>query len=759
MRLHAQCTAVFTGAVHDSTTHENLVYANVYVVEAAKGAVCNAKGFFKIDSLCDGVYTVKVSHIGCNTIEQKIKIKGNTDIHFHLPHSANNLDEVNVVAKKAEEQLTQTKDVLSGKQLDETKGQSLGEALKKISGVSTLQTGASIAKPVIHGMHSNRILILNNGIRQEGQQWGSEHAPEIDPFIANSLSVIKGAAAVRYGSDAMAGVILVEPAPLRDSAGIGGEFNLVGFSNGRQGVASAIVQQNIEKLNGLTWRLQGTLKKAGNAHTPYYFLNNTGFEEQNFSAGLGYNKSKYGVELFYSQFNTTIGIFSGAHIGNLTDLQAAFNRAEPLEQYGFSYDIKRPYQGITHELFKAKAYLFTGDAGKLSVTYARQYNLRFEYDKHRPRNDSLAALNRPELQYQITTHTADAVWEHSPIKGFRGSIGLSVMYQENVYAGRFFIPNFINDAIGGFIIERKRFNKTEIEVGVRYDQRFLQVYMWENNEIINPQHRFNNTSGTIGVIHPFNEHIKLNVNVGTAWRAPGVNELYSNGLHHGAAAIEIGDRKLNTEQAYNSIATITYDDLGHDRFSASASVYYNWINNFIYLNPQLPPTLTIRGAFPTFKYTQTNATFSGIDLNARYQFFSWLEAAAKLAMVRAYDRIAKTYLVQIPADRYQLELTWKIPQKKRMKQSYFTINYQHVAKQWLAPQNTDFAPPPNAYNLFGFELGTTVLLGKQQLILGCSATNLFNTVYRDYMDRFRYYADALGTNISFRIKIPFQINK
>jgi len=180
--------------------------------------------------------------------------------------------------------LTQTQSVLSGADLDKTRGKSLGEALKSVNGVTGLQSGASIVKPVINGLHSNRILIMNNGVRQEGQQWGSEHAPEIDPFLATQITVIKGASGVRYGSDAMGGVVLLEPPPLRAKPGMGGEVNLVGYSNSHQGVASGFLEGSPAAVPGLGWRLQGTAKKAGATETPRYFLNNTGFEEFNWSA-------------------------------------------------------------------------------------------------------------------------------------------------------------------------------------------------------------------------------------------------------------------------------------------------------------------------------------------------------------------------------------------------------------------------------------------------------------------------------------------
>jgi hypothetical protein len=160
----------------------------------------------------------------------------------------------------------------------------LTDYLKKMAGVSSIQTGPSIMKPVIHGMHSQRVVIMNAGIRQEGQQWGSEHAPEIDPFIADRLTVVKGASSIRYGSDAVGGVILVEPRKLPHEPGLQAELNLVGMSNGRQGIASGLVEQHLGKFFDVCWRLQGTVKHAGNLSTPDLILENTAFREYNWSS-------------------------------------------------------------------------------------------------------------------------------------------------------------------------------------------------------------------------------------------------------------------------------------------------------------------------------------------------------------------------------------------------------------------------------------------------------------------------------------------
>src|ERR1700761_3821708 len=208
-----------------------------------------------------------------------------------LPPRALDSVTVKAVKLKKDQLNVVVKDTLGGKALQEIRGLSLGESLKGIAGVNSLQTGPSISKPVIHGVYSNRILILNNGVRQEGQNWGNDHAPEIDPFIATKVTVIKGAASIRYGSDAIGGAILLDPKDLPRQPGIDGELNLVGMTNGRTGVASGYLEGSSgAKLEGLSWRTQGTIKKAGNSHTANYYLNNTGFNENDYSATLQYNK-------------------------------------------------------------------------------------------------------------------------------------------------------------------------------------------------------------------------------------------------------------------------------------------------------------------------------------------------------------------------------------------------------------------------------------------------------------------------------------
>jgi len=662
------------------------------------------------------------------------------------------LQQVEVVGKKKEIVPTQSQVELSGKALDRQRGLSLGEMLQQLPGVTALQTGPTIFKPVVQGMYGQRVLIMNNGVRQESQQWGSEHAPEIDPFIADKLTVVKGASSVRYGSDAIGGVILVDPKPLRKEKGFGGEVNLGGFSNGRSYVGSGILDYGSGKLPGLSARIQGTYRRAGNLRTPDYYLKNTGLQEYNFSYALGYLRRKAGVEIFYSQFNTKLGILSASHIGNLTDLQRAIASPVPLEASGFSYDIGRPYQKVSHELFKASAYLRTANGDKLSLTYAQQFNNRQEYDKHKPLNDSLAALDQPELELHITTRIINLAYDHHIGNNMKGSVGLSGIMQGNIYKGRYFIPNFKSYAGGIFLLEEWRQHRWTVELGLRYDYKWLQAFFYEGNILQAPQYRFANFSGALGAAYQASEHIKLRANAGTGFRPPHVSELFSNGLHHGAAAVEIGDKNLRQERAYNFSLSA---QLQHTRWAGEVSAYYTHMDGYIYLKPVFPATLTIRGAFPTFRYTQVNANFAGIDAWASDSLSKHFSVTSKASVIYAYNQTTHERLILTPPTRVENGITYNFKLGKKIVRPFVGISNTIVLHKQHLPDSSDYAPAPPGYSLWNAQAGMSVKMGKQSLDITLSCTNALNERYRDYLDRFRYYANAVGRNVGIRLKMSF----
>ena len=352
-RTHAQdCHIALRGHITEADTREPLAFASVFIKEVQKGTTTDEAGYYAIPNLCENTsYTVEVSHVECAHFTQVVRVTENVDMDFRLTHNAI-LHEVLIHEKSNAPAPTQAENTVSKADLEGGKGVNLGETLKRLPGVTTLNTGATIAKPVIQGLHSNRIAIVSNNVILEGQQWGSEHAPEVDPFSADKISVVKGAAGVRYGVGAMAGAIILEPAPLRDTSGWSGWLSMGVFSNGRSGVLAGSTDWHLPG-KSLTIRLQGTLKRSGNLRAPDYFLGNTGVAEYNFSTITGWKNSHWTHEISFSRFNQQLGILRAAHISDTTSFGEAIRSDVPLNnQDEFSWRISRPYQLIQHNVLK-----------------------------------------------------------------------------------------------------------------------------------------------------------------------------------------------------------------------------------------------------------------------------------------------------------------------------------------------------------------------------------------------------------------------
>lgn len=744
------CSLTLSGKVVDASTGEALPQATLFFRGATSTSTqSNASGQFSIGHLCAGNYTVEISHVDCAPVKILVQLaKSDETLLIRLPHRFNELEEVQVVGQRSASTLI-IREELRGKRIEETRGLSLGEALRQVNGVQVLQTGSTIFKPVIHGLHSQRVLMLNNGVRLEGQQWGSEHAPEIDPFTADRFTVLKGAGALRYGSDAIAGAILAEPAPMPNDGRLSGRAHLGYFTNNRQDVAHLTLQQQLAKLPAWSWRVQGTYKRGGNTKTPRYWLYNSGLEEADLAVTLAYRKARYRSEWYASLVNTTLGLFTGAHIGNLTDLQTAIQADKPVQNIDrFSYTIDRPRQEVRHMLLKWKQTFLLPNHQRIVTTLSHQENIRKEFDR-------ALLTNRPELDLSIGTTMLDASWEQVHTDPTATTAGISITRQENVWSGsRFFIPNFVSWNVAAYAMERYAKGRWSLEGGLRYDQRFQEVFRNNNGAITSSKQRFGNLSTLGAAQYRWNTNWQLSANMALAWRAPQINELFVNGLHHGTSNFEIGDPNLRSERAWNNNIQVQYQS--DSTWTFDLTVYHNRIYDFINLIPVLPPTLTIRGAYPTFRFIQTDAALTGVDLQATRWIGPRFQAGMKGSFLFARDRRLGDWLQQMPAHRVEAEWSWYWGKQVDAQTRYLRLSVPYVFEQTQVPTSLqDYLPPPPAYALVNLNFATPLQIWKQSFTFGVTVYNLLNERYRDYMNRFRYFNDEVGRNIHVRLTYKF----
>lgn len=667
------------------------------------------------------------------------------------------LQDVEVIGRRGE--ISHSVHRLSAQEVQENKGKTLAESLTDISGVSTIGMGSSIAKPVINGLHSNRILILNNGVRQEGQQWGIEHAPEIDPFTADQLEVVKGAQGVRYGADALGGVVLISANDIDLDREWKGNIDLIGQSNGRGGAINALMEGAVKALPGLGWRIQASGKKLGNYKSADYFLGNTGVDEFNYAGTLQYRKERNQLELYFSHFGTQLGIFRGAHIGTVEDIQARIDYGRPFESYDFSYQIEAPRQKVTHDLVKASWEHQFRTNRRLEIQYGFQRNHRREYDLRRVEADDV-----PMADMVLTTQSLDVV-----MKQGNSSIGVQSLIQVNNNTPGTgttpIIPNFDSYTAGIFAVHEFHIDRWHAELGARYDFKYLDIagYRYKRDAVnengtieqylLTDTRRFHNVSGTAGILYHFSPQLSWKSNIGLAWRAPSVNELYSDGVHHGSATYELGNPDLRSEKGLKWINAVIWSG---ERLQTTVDVYAQMLYDYIYAQPD-PDVVrqTIRGTFPLFAYQQHDAFFYGTDLRLRYAFLNTFHYDVSASIVRARNVALGSYLPYIPAARLQHAFSWAYFGKSQP-ESYLKFAHRFVAKQTQYENGMDYVAPPPAYHLFD------VVASKQikrrtdtSWNVSLSVENLFNRSYKDYMDRFRYFAHQMGRNMNLKISYQF----
>lgn len=783
-RVDAQVNCLYTlkGTIQSDG---ELLPGAVILLENGKGAVANARGEFEMENLCSGKFKGKVQHIGFLVYEFTIEIPARTELKVNLTPDVISLQEVVVQDKIKNAEHNQNLSQLTQKQLAESSGKSLGESLKEIPGVNSIQAGPGVFKPVIHGVHSQRILILNHGIRQEGQQWGAEHAPEIDPFVASSVTVVKDASAIKYGTDALGGVVIVNPAELPETAGLGGSFSAIGQSNGRSGTLSGMLEGGIKNHDGWGWRVQGTGKRAGDFHAPNYQLTNTGLSEVNYSAAVGLHRERYGVEAYFSHFQSTIGILRGTSISNLDDLIFAMESPTPQFTTDFSYTIQEPRQEVSHDLLKLSGHLKTSK-GELRFQYGFQNNQRQEFDIRR---GSLS--NIPSIDLALATHTIETEWETESANRIT-CMGVTGMIQNNRNIPGTqripFIPNFTGISTGAFVITKFTLDKVILDLGGRYDFRNYDVSGFDfKNSRYASSLLFHNASATGGVTVNLNSRSIFSSNISSAWRPPHVAELYSLGTHQSAAAIEYGllldevtnevmdieDADFKAEQALKWVNTYRYE---RNEVDVEATFYANYISNYIYLRPE-GITQNVRGVYPYFRYTQTDALFLGADVAAGIPLNRNLKVTTKASLLSAKDVAQNDYLVFIPSNRYEAGVRYdrislfglhnvyaetklkRITQQTRTPQTITVREIQEASEQninlFADRNNFDFQSAPQGYWLWNAAIGFSTKTGNSKLDFRVACENMLNTSYREYTNRFRYYADDLGRNFMLSIKYTF----
>ena len=774
-----ECKSILLGEIIDFHDNTPLVDASISITGKSIKTISSEDGKFSFTNLCNGVLELEISHPECKSQFITLILKGNTYKKIRLEHHLEELEEVKVVGDKANTTNSAQEEQLSLKEIEKYSGASLGDALKNLTGVSSLNTGANIVKPIIQGLNGSRILILNNNVRMQDMEWGEEHAPNVDINANENISVVKGSAALEFGGDAIAGGIILNPLPIVRTDSLFGKTQINLFSNGRGSNITSTLIRSYE--SGFYIKGQASYKRLGDLEAPDYILSNTGIQEKGGTFTIGKRDFIQGWEGYYSYFNSDIGILRASHIGNVDDLIRGINSELPNVINSFGYNINRPSQEVSHHLGKLNYYRRFEGLGKWSAQYDFQRNRRFEYDI-RIGDDA----NKASLDLRLTTHSLSTNFQFDATKGLAMKVGVLGRFQTN-FANpntgvRRLIPDYNKYDFGLFSVVEYNINENLIaDGGLRYDfiridaKKFYRTSRWEERNyqddfgriiiddlgtqlLTNPIFNYHNASATGGFQYNIGKENKIRFNYSYAQRAPNPSELFSDGLHHSAARIELGDLRIKSESS--SKLSISAEK-NTTKWGYTIAPYVNAINNFIVLEPT-DVEFTIRGAFPVWEYKQTDVQLFGIDASVYNNWVPNIQTNHKFSWVRGTDKNTDTPLINIPATNITNTVSYS-----NLKWNNLSIGLesQYVFKQQRFPPNIFvFSPqqqqevelaintPPNSYHLLALDTEIAFSIKKNNdFTIGLRITNLLNTIYRDYLNRQRYFVDNLSRNISLRL--------
>ena len=779
MQSYSQdCNNTLYGSLLDIHDGSVLTGATVIVAQTGVGVLTDLDGNFVISNLCSATYQLQISHPSCSTKAFSVLIKDDTQKTFKLEHHLESLNEIIVNGKKTNRATKSIYENLVDQQTITTfSSGSLGDALNSISGVSSLNTGNTVVKPMINGLHSSRVLIINNGVQMQDQEWGAEHAPSIDINAVGTLKVIKGAGALQYGGNAIGGVVIASApkVPLLDS--LYGKTIFSGSSNGLGGTVSSSLTRSNQ--NGLYTAFQGSLKRYGDFNAPNYNLSNTGVFERNIAATIGFNRIDYGVEAYYSLFKNEIGILRASHIGGAEDQVQAIASPVPSIINDFTYNIDAPRQDVTHHLARIKGFKNIENIGLISLQYDYQQNNRLEFDVRRGSNKDKASVDLVLDTQTLTIDVASDISEKLTTKfGIVGS--LQTNYANPETGVRRLIPDYDKYSIAGFASGNYDINqKWVLEAGFRFDYTHMNVFkfyrrsFWQdrgydnqfsdlvveeigNQLLVNPKLDFYNPSFTIGSKYSFGLY-KLFANYSLSSRAPNASEQFSEGLHHSASRIELGDLQFTSETAHK--ISLTLQKIG-ERFDFTVSPFATKIDDFILIEPT-GIRQTIRGNFQVWEYRQTQAQMYGLDLDANLSLTDNVRFVHQFSLVKGYDKTSNEPLISMPAANTLNSLVYTNPNFNNIS---IAIQSNYVFRQNEFPntnfevvlpdsiQTVDISTPPSGYHLLNLNITAAI---RPDMQVGLYVNNLLNTSYRNYLNRLRYYADDVGRNITLQLKYNY----
>jgi len=771
--------ARLSGKVTDKATGESLPGVSIYFPDLKTGTLTKPDGTYSIGKLPATRLLVQVRFVGYKMLTEQIDLSVNQVFDFKLDISVTEISEVVVTGQSGGTENNRTPSpiaVVPRTQMLQNSSGNIIDALSKVPGISQVTSGTGISKPVIRGMGYNRVVVVNDGVRQEGQQWGDEHGIEIDGNSVSRVEILKGPASLAYGSDAMAGVINMISAPTLPEGTISGTISTNYQTNNGLIDYSANLAGN---KNGLIWDARYSNKMAHSYQNKYDgWVYNSGFREQAASTTVGINRSWGFSHLHLSLYSLNPGIIEGER-DSLTG-QFLKTTSEIAGSSDFhSYQPDAPFQKIDHYKAVWNNSLFI-DQSKLEATIGFQQNRRKEFESQ----------DEYGLYFLLNTVNYDFKYLLPEKNGWKFTSGVNGMWQDSQNKGsEFLVPEYKLFDFGIFAIANKKIGKLDLSGGIRFDTRSetgKALYLNENGNVVSASETgatkrfqafdqtFDGITGSLGATYQISESVYTKLNASRGFRAPNIAELASNGVHEGTQRYEIGNADLKPETSLQFDYAI---GMNTTHVSAELNLFTNAVDHYIFSKKlsTLGEPEPMFDNLPAFQFTEGNAQFYGgeFQIDIHPHPWDWLHLENSFSYVNGTLKNQPNEsrdLPFIPAPVWVSDVKIEFDKVGRfLANAYFKIGIDKTWAQnhYYAAYNTETATP--GYTLLNMGIGIDFVSGhKTRFSLYISGNNLTNVAYQSHLSRLKYngtnYATGRtgiynqGQNFSFKLLIPIDFS-
>ncbi len=737
------------------------------------GTTSDSSGSYLFSNLPTGHNTIEITFLGYKTLVEHLDLTASLVRNFTMVSTILVNEGITITAVGSASSMRKTPIAISRinkSELLATPSTNVIDAISRQPGVSQLSTGPAISKPVIRGLGYNRLVVINDGVRQEGQQWGDEHGIEIDENNISRIEIVKGPASLIYGSDAIAGVInIISATPAPNNTIRANVLSSYMTNNQQRSLFGSIAGTK----NGFNWSTWGDTKAAADYKNKYDGrVFNSKFKEQNYGGSLGLNQRWGYSRLIVSNFNQKLGVIEGSRnaAGNfIKELPGGIVTSATNNDF-LSTEPHIPYQQIQHLKFISDNSIRLGKS-RLALTFGWQRNQRLEFG-------NADAPEEKSLHFDLHTFNYNAILHLENEHHWSTSIGVNGMAQQNRNRGvEVLIPEYNMFDVGAFVYTQKTISKSTISGGIRFDNRRLNSHELKENggyKFSQFFRNYANASGSFGVSYSATEHLLLKANIAHGFRAPSIPELASNGAHEGTNRYEYGNPNLKSETSWQGDLGIEWSS---EHVLLNASAFYNRLTNFIFYS-KLPnknggdSLVTVGNDFiPAFQFGQHSANFAGaemlIDIHPHpLDWFHWQNTLSYVRGTFAEAIEGSRNVPFVPATRWTSEVRAELLTKANTLRN-LTISFQG---EYTLPKNKFFTAfgtetPTPGYLLLNSSLSADLRRkGRTLLSIYLIGNNLSDVAYQSHLSRLKYTdinaatgrqgVFNMGRNFVFKLNVP-----